>query len=196
LLAIGTIVLASSMTSCGSSAKTQANTIDSVKKCIGNVSRLKVMDRLASTIYATNFEWWDDTTGKIGQLHDYYGKTVVITFWGTWCDGCAADMDDLAALQKTYADSGVAFIGITLREPGSFNEILARVAQYCADHGIAYQQVIGNSEFAAAYGGIYQLPTTIMLTKEDKVLETLPGKQGKAKLEAEIRKTMAYEPPR
>jgi thiol-disulfide isomerase/thioredoxin len=153
------------------------------------------MDRLASTIYATNFEWWD-STGRVGQLHDYYGKTVVITFWGTWCDGCAGDMDDLAALQKTYKDSNVAFIGITLREPGTFNEVLAHVAQYCTDHGIAYQQVIGNSEFAAAYGGIYQLPTTILLTKEDRVLETLTGKQGKAKLEAEIRKTMAYEPPR
>ena len=153
------------------------------------------MDRIASTIYATNFQWWD-STGTVRELHDYYGKAVVISFWGTWADQAVSDVQALATLQKQYRDSNVVFIGVTLQEPGSTNEILARVRQYCSDHGMAYQQVLGNSELAASYDGIYQMPSTVLLSRQDKVLKTLVGAQGLAQLEVEIRKAIAYMPPK
>lgn len=196
IMLMGLILSGSSMMGCGSSKSVSNEVVDSVKNYVGHVSHLHSMDRLASTIYAANFVWWD-STGTVRQLHDYYGKAAVITFWGTWSASSLSDLAVLAQLQKQYADSSVIFIGITLREPpGSKNEILERIVSYCSAHGINYQQVIGNSELAASYGGIYQLPTTITVSSEDKVLETLAGAQGRANLEAAVRRAIYYVAPK
>lgn len=64
---------------------------------------------------ATDFTYttWD---GQEITLSDLRGKGVWITFGATWCTNCQAEMPDVEAASRAWADRGVAVLGINIQE--------------------------------------------------------------------------------
>lgn len=50
------------------------------------------------------------------SLADYTEKIVVLNFWGSWCAPCRAEAQGLANAATTFADRGVQFIGIDIKD--------------------------------------------------------------------------------
>jgi peroxiredoxin len=161
----------------------------------GNVSMLKSINRLSSAHYATTFWWWD-SLGKQMGLSDYYGSVIVLHFWNTDCKVCLDDQTDVAQLTQSLKDSGVVALGVVLKESGSSKTLVDSVYQNVRSRGITYQQIIGNNELSYAYEGIEMLPTTVIISREGRVLATLAGRQNRSALDREIRKAMYYEAPK
>ncbi|AGL13821.1 TlpA disulfide reductase family protein [Actinoplanes sp. N902-109] len=44
------------------------------------------------------------------------GKVVVVNFWGSWCNPCRAEADDLEQTYQATKASGVSFIGVNSRD--------------------------------------------------------------------------------
>ena len=64
---------------------------------------------------APDFEW-NAPTGKTEKLSDLRGKTVVITFWATWCEPCRAEMP---AMQRVARSTDAVFLAVDLLEDGA-----------------------------------------------------------------------------
>lgn len=64
---------------------------------------------------ATDFSYttWD---GKKITLSELKGKGVWITFGATWCTNCQAEMPDIEAAHKKYADRDVVVLGVNIQE--------------------------------------------------------------------------------
>ena len=54
------------------------------------------------------------TTGDIVTLDDLKGKVVLLTFWGTWCGPCRAEIPEFKNLHNKYNKDGLEIVGITL----------------------------------------------------------------------------------
>lgn len=54
--------------------------------------------------------------GKAFVLSDWMGKVVVINVWGSWCVPCRKETPQLVRLANEYADRGVRFLGINIRD--------------------------------------------------------------------------------
>lgn len=65
---------------------------------------------------ATDFSYttWD---GKRITLSELRGKGVWITFGATWCTNCQAEMPDVEAASRAFADRDVVVLGINIQEP-------------------------------------------------------------------------------
>lgn len=55
-------------------------------------------------------------TGESIDLAAWRGDVVVINVWGSWCAPCREEAPVLAATSAAYADQGVRFLGVNVRD--------------------------------------------------------------------------------
>lgn len=55
-------------------------------------------------------------TGQQLNLDSYKGRTVVLNFWGSWCDPCRTEAPALGTLARQLQPEGVRFVGIDIRD--------------------------------------------------------------------------------
>ena len=63
-------------------------------------------------------------------LADYRGQVVLLNVWATWCLPCEAEMPSMELLHRSYADSGLRIVAVSIDEPGSEETIRAFTAKY------------------------------------------------------------------
>lgn len=55
-------------------------------------------------------------TDDLLALTDLRGQVVVLNVWGSWCPPCREEAPVLATVSTEYADRGVSFVGINVRD--------------------------------------------------------------------------------
>lgn len=103
----------------------------------------------------------NDLAGKPVDLGRYVGKQpVVLEWWATWCELCAALLPRVKAAHAEFGDR-VAFLGINV----TVNQTPARVRKYLEEHQppfLALYDDRGTSIRA------YQVPTTSFIAVVDR----------------------------
>lgn len=112
----------------------------------------------------------DTIDGEILTLEDLQGNVIVLNFWATWCAPCRVEIPDLIEMQAELEDDGVRIVGVSLDHEG-----IEVIRSFAEDMGINYPIVIDDGEVADAYGGIYALPTTILIDREGNVRRKISG---------------------
>ena len=119
--------------------------------------------------------------GKTITTRDLAGKVAIFNFWATWCAPCRAEIPDLVKLQDQYKDQLVIIGVLSEDEPGP------HVSRFAADYKINYPIVPETKELAAAFPGIYALPTTFMVGPDGKMMQKHIGQIRAALIELETR---------
>jgi thiol-disulfide isomerase/thioredoxin len=112
-------------------------------------------------------------SGQHLSLSAYRGSVVVLNFWGSWCAPCRAEAPDLTALATTYAQRGVRFLGIDIRDdPVSADAFIKAF-------GIPYPSLNDPSdELALAFRGTVPpagIPTTLVIDKRGRIAARIVG---------------------
>ncbi len=63
-------------------------------------------------------------------LADYRGHVVLLNVWATWCGPCEAEMPSMELLHRSYADSGLRIVAVSIDEPGSEETIRRFIERY------------------------------------------------------------------
>jgi thiol-disulfide isomerase/thioredoxin len=115
------------------------------------------------------------------SLGQYIGKQpVVLEWWATWCELCAALLPEVKAMHAAYGDR-VAFIGINV----TVNQTPARVRRYLEEHHPPYRTLYDDR---GASIRAYQVPSTSFIAvvdRDGKVVYT--GTGGEQKLDPVLR---------
>ncbi|MDO7868595.1 TlpA disulfide reductase family protein [Nocardioides jiangxiensis] len=82
----------------------------------GTVTSIEAADRGAPVAFAGT-----TLDGDQLDIADYRGKVVVLNVWGSWCAPCREEAPALVTAEKDLASSGVAFLGIDVRETSKAN---------------------------------------------------------------------------
>jgi len=128
--------------------------------------------------------------GDSVTLASLRGKVVVINFWATWCDPCREEIPWFIEIQQKYADKGFTFLGVAMDEEGkSVVEPFVQTTKF--DVGgrqltMNYPIELGNDDVSSKFGGLFGLPTTIVISRDGKVQKKYIGPVGRNELEKEI----------
>ncbi len=89
-----------------------------------------------------------DLGGRPVALSDYHGRTLVLSFWATYCAPCRAEMKALEAAYRRYrGNPGVAFAAV------SVDMEKAKVIPFLKDQGITLPVLVSDGSIEESYCG-------------------------------------------
>ena len=120
--------------------------------------------------------------GSSFTLSDHRGEVVILNFWATWCLPCLAEMPTLEALHQELGDAGLRIVGIS-QDTGGADEIRPFAEQLAVSYPLLPDPAFNVS---TRYGGVPVLPTTIVVDREGRIVESEYGALTRRKLLAMI----------
>ena len=120
-----------------------------------------------------------DLEGKELSLAQYKGKVVLVNFWATWCEPCLVEIPWLIEMQQKYAAQGFTVLGIAMDEEGA-SIVTPWVQKERFDVNgsksqMNYPIVIGNDAAADKFGGLLGYPTSVLITRDGKIIKRITG---------------------
>ncbi len=132
-----------------------------------------------------------DLSGKDVPLATLKGKVVVVNFWATWCEPCQVEIPWMIEFQQKYADKGFTLLGVAMDDEGkSVVDPFVQKTEFDVDGKkltMNYPIVLGNDDLAGKFGGLLGLPTSIVISRDGKVVKRYIGLASRDDLDAEIK---------
>ena len=128
---------------------------------------------------------WDfklkNLEGKEVSLSSFKGKVVLLNFWATWCGPCKAEIPGFVELQEKYKDK-LTIIGYSVDDTAE----LAK--KYAAEYKMNYPILLGEGreDVQDAYGPIWGIPASFIISKDGNVCRKHMGIAPKAVFEKEV----------
>ncbi|MGB9770754.1 MAG: TlpA disulfide reductase family protein [Candidatus Kapaibacteriota bacterium] len=192
IFAIITMVFLTSFVSCRSEVKQNPEPKDeyvdvtelnqnsnSQKEVTENIPKIEPLVFVAKSISPAkpgnivDFVWTQN--GKEIKFSDYVkGKIVLLNFWGTWCPPCRREIPDLIEVHSEGEGKDFIVVGIALER--DIENAETNVKEFARQKGVKYLNIIDKDQsIARAYGEINAVPTTFIIDKRGKIVETLVG---------------------
>ncbi len=120
--------------------------------------------------------------GKQVKLSSFKGKVVLLNFWATWCGPCKAEIPAFVELQTQFKDDLVV-LGLSVDDPAD------KAKAFADQYKVNYPMVLGlgHDEIQDAYGPIYGIPASFLISRDGKVCKRHLGLAPKSQFEREIK---------
>jgi thiol-disulfide isomerase/thioredoxin len=122
------------------------------------------------------FKALDGSDVSLGSLK---GKVVVVNFWATWCEPCQIEIPWMMEFQQKYASKGFTILGVAMDEGGKADVTPFVQSRLFDLNGqkvpMNYPIVIGNDDLADKFGGLIGLPTSVVLSRDGKMVKKFLG---------------------
>ena len=122
-----------------------------------------------------------DLDGKQVSLSSYKGKVVLLNFWATWCGPCKAEIPGFVEIQEKYKDK-LVIVGF------SVDDTAEKAREYATQYKMNYPILLGEGreDVQDAYGPIWGIPASFIISKDGKVCRKHLGIAPKAVFEKEV----------
>jgi len=132
-----------------------------------------------------SFRLPDAVSGATINSADFKGKTLLITFFATWCPPCMQEIPTLIELHQQFSKADFSVIGMAVDQEGA--DVVAMLVK---KRSINYPVVMADEATAHNFGGIVGIPTSFLINKEGNVVKKYPGYIPHSILEQDIKKIM------
>jgi thiol-disulfide isomerase/thioredoxin len=152
---------------------------------------VKLYDAISSVDIATtkgtipNFSWMNND--KKFEMHENKGKVMLINFWATWCGPCKKEIPDLIEISQELKGDSFVMYGICVSDKEE------NLKNYLKANPISYKILFGNPDLVKAFESasgttIEAIPTTFIVDKNLKFVETIIGTKSKNEFMTLIKK--------
>ena len=123
-----------------------------------------------------------DLQGNDVSLEQFRGKVVLVNFWATWCGPCEIEMPWFIEFQQKYGARGFTLVGLAMDEEGK--QVVApwiekmRFDVNGTQMPVNYPILLGNDKVADQFGGLIGLPTSLLISRDGKIIKRFIGLVG------------------
>ncbi len=127
-----------------------------------------------------------DVSGQEHTLFEHRGEVVLLVFFSACCGGCVEEMLAVQRLHEGLGPEGLTVLAISLDDARS----ASKVRPFVKRHRLTYPVLLDHSgSVTATYDPAKIRPFNVLLDRELRILETLPGYEAErfVRLEQRIR---------
>jgi thiol-disulfide isomerase/thioredoxin len=132
-----------------------------------------------------SFVLTDVVTGDAVNSKQFSGKTLLVTFFATWCPPCMQEVPDFIDLQNKYASKGFSVVALSMDQGG-----VRPVRKLVEKRSINYPVLMADDSTANDFGGVVGIPTSFLVNSKGQVVKKYPGYVPHTVLERDIKKIM------
>ncbi|MDO8947164.1 MAG: TlpA disulfide reductase family protein [Desulfocapsaceae bacterium] len=132
-----------------------------------------------------SFSLPDAVSGATVNSTDYNGKTLLVTFFATWCPPCMQEVPTLMELHQEFSKADFSVVGLSVDQGGP--DVVAKLVEM---RSINYPVLMADETTARNFGGVAGIPTSFLVNKEGNVVKKYPGYVPHAILEKDIKTLM------
>lgn len=124
-----------------------------------------------------------DLQGKDVSLSSFKGKVILLNFWATWCGPCKAEIPGFVELQNQYGKDGLVVVGY------SVDDEAPKAQAFATEYKVNYPVLLGlgREDVQDAYGPIWGIPASFVISRDGKVCQKHLGIAPKAVFEKQIK---------
>ncbi len=132
----------------------------------------KIKEILDKKNYAPDFtlKALNDSSYTLSEMR---GKVVLLNFWATWCGPCRMEIPDFNEIYKKHGSDKIEILSISISDTRKALENFKKV--YPMDYPVLYGKSKELDLIMRDYGGVYAVPTSILIGKNGDILKTYPG---------------------
>jgi len=133
---------------------------------------------------------FEDLQGNKVTIASLKGKLVLVNFWATWCEPCRVEIPWMIAFQQKYGSQGFTLLGVAMDDEGK--SVVAPYIQKTQfdvnghPTTMDYPIVLGTDDIATQFGGLIGLPTSVLISRDGKVVKRYVGLVNEKDLDKEI----------
>lgn len=117
--------------------------------------------------------------GQDVSLSQYKGNIILVNFWATWCVPCRAEIPWLIEMEQIYGTRGFVILGVAVDDDGEevVRKFVGERRFEVAGKSIAinYRILIGNDKVADRVGGLFGIPTSILISRDGTQIKRVTG---------------------
>jgi len=115
------------------------------------------------------FSLADVVTGKTVDSRTFQGKTLLITFFATWCPPCVQEIPGLIKLQNEFSGKNFSVVGL------SVDQEVTVVQNMVVAKGINYPVMMADNAVTRDFGGVYGIPTSFLVNSKGLIVKKYAG---------------------
>lgn len=127
----------------------------------------------------------EDLDGAPISSRDFLGEVLVINVWGSWCGPCEQEQPELVRVADSYADRGVAFMGV------NYADQQTQAEEFVRRFDVPYPSLYDPAGKTAADLGYLGLPDTYVVDASGRTRVAIAGPTDEAQLSALLDEVLA-----
>jgi peroxiredoxin len=127
-----------------------------------------------------------DMHDKEVSLASYKGKVLLLDFWATWCGPCKVEIPGFIEMQNAYGPQGFQVVGISIDDRPD------QLRPFAEEMKVNYPllQGLGRDDVTEAFGPIFGVPTTLIISRDGRICATHSGMTAKETFESQIKELL------
>lgn len=127
------------------------------------------------------FKLEEVVSGKKIDSRSFVGKSLLVTFFASWCPPCIQEIPNLINLQKEYGPDRFSVIGLSVdQEKQVVHDLVVK-------RDINYPVMMANNAVTVGFGGVYGIPTSFLINRNGMVVKKYSGYVSHAVLVRDLR---------
>jgi cytochrome c-type biogenesis protein len=190
LLLIGGLVFANRLTWLSNKLSFLNNPVNAIEGTLTPASESGPETSAVRNLASAPDVTFEDLQGHGVSLASLRGKVVLVNFWATWCEPCRVEIPWMIDFQHKYGGRGFTMLGVAIDDDGKkVVDPFVQKTQFDVDghsQTMDYPIVLGNDDVTAKFGGLIGVPTSVLISRDGKVIKRYIGLVNQQDLDKEI----------